>query len=159
MTSPGATSTPDDVPAGAVVGGIVWWDADTDGELDADLASFVVRCHRSSRHAALFEGQHRAAMHNGAVQVERHLVLGSLDPATGQALRLDFFGVEQFTEAVRAYDALVARREREDVLFNSASMVGGAITWSARLSRWNRMRACPGGRCRGLTTGPAAGLR
>ncbi|MDX2380995.1 MAG: hypothetical protein QNM02_14680 [Acidimicrobiia bacterium] len=126
--------------------GIGWGKVDSGGfrerirsimDLDADLASFVVRVHRSEQHVAfLAEGCHRVTLPSGAVQVERHLLVSALDAETGMAKRMDFFGVEQFDEAAALHDRLTDGVETERRRDNITVVVANRANFLARLERW-----------------------
>jgi ketosteroid isomerase-like protein len=123
--------------------GIGWGTIDSDGfrlriqsimDLDADLASFIIRVHRWAEDAFLVEGCHRVVLENGAVQVERHLGVAALDPDTGLVKHWDFYDLDQFDEAATRHTELSAATRGR--FGNITTLLGSRANAFARLERW-----------------------
>jgi hypothetical protein len=104
--------------------------------LDAKLESFVARLHRIGDRSVLWEGVHRVTLSSGGVQEERHYSLGRIDPLPGLSDRNDFFGIDQFAEALTLFEELESRGRADTELHNLAGLCGNRLNSWARLERW-----------------------
>jgi class 3 adenylate cyclase/ketosteroid isomerase-like protein len=100
-----------------------------------DVVPFLARIHRIDGPVALCQSEVRVTGDQGAEQIDRHLLVATLDLETGQIETVDQFSLGQIDEAVAGYEETVARDATRDVRWNQASMVGGWIATMQRLGR------------------------